>query len=612
METQRGPLGLRIPVHSLNVTTSVNLSPAAIMAWRTILPMADLSVSAKKIYHTLSESNKVVMATQERFEVLEILRPSVQYICQAIRKHYLLQNSKLPNDSILIAKFAHTLQMQMIEGYKIVLEQLAANPNLVVNNTVLPTVVQRLMFFHSQVALRCYQLYWNLPALFWQEVNIVYKYAELNNIHHIESLKNPSPSDRSCEEIYKQILIMSAIGSYQWRQAELDILYNASEYWVDEISLSAYKAQAFKGGVYYINLVSDLGPSQVAMQRITPASTCRVLNLNPIIEQLKSYLAHADVDNPRVVLTSAKGSHFEITLPMLRRLVKTWETLPVRTAKRVEENSDVLISIGFNSTHHHLNNEQPFLFTSDSPDSFTSKLNQESSENVAFVIEEDNIQIEAITEGAIGSDDKQNLCFQAKIIDKSDNGCYVEIKNSNYLSIQTGDVIGLKKITDSTEIIDTEEKGNGWEIGVARWIKHTSQNEVRLGVEILATKADAVGIEIIRDSQPSGKILRAIALPRNDAAGRKSSIITPSTPFKLNTSVNIIYINKNETIVSKLIKLVEVTANFKIFEFSLPLVNQTVTALKKKRMENEKLQPKKSISESSTQTGEFDSIWPIL
>src|SRR5690349_17811745 len=198
MQKIQGAIGFSIPVQTLTNSHEVILTPAEVLAWQKRLP-ADLGQSAKKVYHAISDCNKVALDPKDRFDILELFNSSVQYICQSLSKHYVNQANALTTQQLTIASLAQTLQQQMADGYKLVIEQ-SATMNDSLNVTLWPIALNKIIQYFTEVILISYELYSIPPKGIWKELHLVYQYAEKKSL-----LKKCN-----FEEAYKRVLVLAA------------------------------------------------------------------------------------------------------------------------------------------------------------------------------------------------------------------------------------------------------------------------------------------------------------------------------------------------------------------------------------------------------------------
>jgi hypothetical protein len=179
-------------------------------------------------------------------------------------------------------------------------------------------------------------------------------------------------------------------------------------------------------------------------------------------------------------------------------------------------------------------------------------------------------------------------------------------ENDTYPLVQPGEIIATKTNED------LNNKHSLWNIGVIRWLKHTTNGNMKVGVQLLAAHAKPAGTQIVKDNVPSGYFLRCLILPKMEDLNIASSIITPTLPFKQGKTVNL-YIAEDEPIIQvKLTKQIDATSSYRQFEYATeqPLeINQNKSIEKQLTMEKV---PVLNPLEKNETIDKFNSIWDKL
>jgi hypothetical protein len=156
--------------------------------------------------------------------------------------------------------------------------------------------------------------------------------------------------------------------------------------------------------------------------------------------------------------------------------------------------------------------------------------------------------------------------------------------------VKTGEIIGIQENADSM-----------WSIGVIRWVKQFKNEGARMGVELLAPKADACGAQAIHKKGGVTEYMRALILPELKAIGQPATLITPNIAFHVGYKVNVN--QSGHTIKAQLVKQVSSTASFNQFQYKplTPTATQTTAASAAPQQQK----PNKD-------DDDFDSIWSSL
>lgn len=591
METKIGNLGLKIPVQSISGKRALEFTPASMTAWRNSLPMADTGATAQKIYHALCDCNQVELKLDDRFQILELLRTPVQFISQSLRKHYHNQTEGLNEKKLTIVKFAQTLQLEMANGYKLILEQLAEKPSSDDFKRLAHLAIERILHYFDYILLRCYNLYSTGPNEIWKEIYILYQFSEQ---HHL--------LEKSVSNSFKHIFIMSCANPYKWRQSEQDALFHAIELWTKDIILSnALKKD--KPGQYFFEIGTNEPPRVYNTTiHIQNEKNCRNVNLEPVVAHLKSLISIIEPDELHARIEHSNDPEYALSLPVLQGLVQEWNTMPIRTTERISKTEAVNICIGLSSVHYYVSGETPFVppqegISASSLGSLPSLSIQEETS-----IDTKSVETIEFTQTALPLEAKKAQAYpsyQTTEINESKEGYCLIWKGENYPPIQAGELIGIKNEEEAGSP-GTEGKPI-WNAAMIRWLKHTEENQLLLGIKRLSNTVQAASAQIIKEGNPAGYFLRCLVMD--------TGILTPTIPFKTGSQVFISKLDGSSEEV-ELLKLRSATGSYKLFDYRSKDKTK-IDGLETKGPGTPETQQKPT-EKKPEKKGDFDSIWSHL
>lgn len=588
METTLGPLGFTIPVQSLSSSHEVKMTPDDIMVWRNHLPMADLGTTAKKVYHAISDCNKVNLGLKERFEILELLRTPVQFISQSLRKHYMNQSSSLTKQQLTIANLAETLQLEMAMGYKLIVEQLENNTNTELRNTILPIALQRIIHYFTHILIRGYQLYTLAPKGVWKELHLVYRHAEKNHLLKQNNLQDD----------YKRILLLAATYPYQWRQNEQDLLYSATESWITFANLRDARPDKSKPGLLAIDLNEDKPPMSPFRGQIAMTSTCQSLDLEPLLEHIKQLLKTIEPNELQAKIAHHNEPEFVVSTSVLNGLIREWEKSKPRVEERKELSQPVNIALGLTATHFFVNNQKPFQSTQggEPQESMGLPTTGLGLQEVASYTETTEIDFSKVSLSATAvAGTSLYQMYPCTLVNQTSEGYGLLWSTDTYPAIQAGDVMGIEREVEGKKV---------WEVCAIRWLLHPNPNELRMGVESLAKNAKAGSAQLIKNGIPAGYYLRCLLLG--------STILVPILPFKSGSQISILLDDETTLMEVDVTQLVDSSGSYKRFKF-----NKKETTIQKPPSSSQK--PPETPGTPGTKEepdnkgpDTFDSIWSNL
>lgn len=637
-----GILGLSLPNPTLEKSERLEMTPASVMAWRNRLPMADTGATANQVYYALCDCNKVAMPLQDRFQILELFRTPVQFICQSLRKHYLNQSESLTEKKLTIIKLAQTLQLEMANGYKLIIDELATRglPTDEENKKMMLTSLERVMHYFNHILLRCYHLYSNAPLNLWKECYILYQFAEEKRLLDHQEFT----------EAFKHILVMAATDPYKWRQSEQDALFNATHVWAKKISIQSNSSNN-SPGEYLFEFGQDKLPFPPTTSKIIDAQKCRTFDLTPNVTHLKTLLAIVEPDELHARMEHSNDPEYAISLPVLQGIIQEWETLPIRSGDRTTLDEPVRICIGLSAIHYFLNDEHsfqtmqqgdinlsvlptlsiqeenvtpnvsgnvtsntlsnPINMNIDSTESNAIPINNATNVNLtqSNTIDDPNANIPKSSISLQSESAKKKTdypIYDAQYVNESAEGYCLIWKNTLYPPIQAGDLLGLCR-QDKDELNNLNETTKKqWEIVMVRWLKHPTPSELKIGIRKIAQHGTAAAAQIIKNGKPAGYYLRCLLLD--------TGILTPTLPFKPGSDVLIMRSDNSTTDEIELTKLRSATGTYKLFDYkskgNANISNETFSNAAEEHKDINSVERKQDTSKKDDEP--FDSIWSNL
>ncbi len=546
MQKIQGVIGFNIPVQILPDSNEVKLTPAEVMAWQKRLP-SDLGQSAKKIYRVICDCNQVLLEPHDRFQILELIATSVQYICQALSKHYLNQMHGLTTQQLTIAHLATTLHEQMANGYKLVVEQSANRPDshTPLDSKILSTALHKIIYHFTQIILISYELYSTPPQGIWKELHLIYQYAEKKLLLQTNDLENE----------YKCVLVLAATYPYQRRQSEQTAIYKASQLWSTQVFLRKDFPNTFEPGFLVIDAAEDNPPMFLARDLIKLSATCKILDVHALLSHLKTLLTTIEPNELQARIDHNEEPEYAVPSALLKRIIKNWETPLTRANDRTNCNEQAQVCIGFPATHFYLNGQRHFQQHTDNQESENFTLTF-STRN----LQEESLEIEKPHRRATDQPLPQILetektisypLYPCTLVSESPRGYGLAWPDNTYPPMQSGEIIGIAR---------SEQENKIWEICTIRWLLHLAEGDFKIGVERLSKTAIAAAAQLIKNGKPSGYFARCLIL--------ESSLLVPVFPFKTGSHI-ILMSETRPTIEIELTTLVDTTSVYNQFQYAI-------------------------------------------
>jgi hypothetical protein len=563
--------------------------------WIDNLPMANVGEATRQLYLALADMNNQRIPDAQRLQALEILTPSINYVTESLKKHFVGQGLPLTEKQHKVARLTRELTHELATGYKIlVVEQQDGDKPYKDKKLFVKSIYHALRLLGS-VLLKCYQTYTTYPRNVWSEIHTLYHYAETHKLHEVSILNNNE--SHTISDKYKQILLLALACPYRMRHGVVEKVYTALNEWALHCRLAPleYNTEA----LFVTTMDSDQPPTYLVLRNSSSnPETTRILETESISEDVRQALTN--------LRSKASQSKYQLSANTLRRLMLAWGVMPKRRFSRTRDHAQIVAATGLCAIHYFVSGESVFNQPSHGivvnelgPEGAAAYRSSDSDDNRGGTPEmwEMNYRLEGearpssteetVAMAASGMRINRSYDTQAwKMVNVSAGGYCLLWDNQETTRAQVGELVGIREQSDP----DTFH----WRLGVIRWLKMVEKRGLELGIQMLSPSAIALTAKPDTTRRIKDNQSRGLLVPEITSIQQSATLLLPSPPFSIDDTV-IIDCNGKEVKV-KLTKLVENTGSFAQFQFvSLGAVPRPITA----PVEAPKL-------------GEFDDIWDIL
>lgn len=602
----------RLPSQDLSRLSLVSHQPKKLREWVAALPMINVGETSRQVFQTLQEISRLNIDAAARFELLEILRPTVHSLGNALSKHYLNQSVMLPDRATKVATLAQAMQSHLANGYKLVvvagLEKLDISKREIELVKLVAQAIHRAITEITGNLLRSTQLYLNTPPKLWLELNTLYltavRYQLIASIRIADEVTQRQIDKSSIEDVYKRALLLATCKPNKLRQNEIAHIYQLSEIWAPLVSLKEFGGS---GELFVFDLTKDAAPTYRSQAQAADAGHVRAIDPAALVNRLGEVRQVTQSSGP-------KGMHGEtaLSLGLLNHLIQAWSELSERSFSRVAHEGTLEACLGLTATHYFVSGGQDFeimmmgeqsrfsmsvdsdnLFlkakpiTQDRPDARTGK----DVWSLAFGSADMEAKERELAD-KLKSDETPAARYEThtcQIVNVSPGGYCIEWSGEVPAGVRAGEILGLHE----------DDAQPGWSVGVIRWVKQLPGHGAQLGIEVLAPKAKPCGARVIKKTGDATEYMRTLLLPELKAINRPATLITPALTFR--SGYKVVLKLDGEEIKAHLAQQVSATASFCQFEFQLVRrpseSNDDVTG---------------SSSTDATDDEDFDSIWASL
>ncbi|NQD95863.1 molecular chaperone, partial [Pseudomonas sp. CrR25] len=162
MDKQNPHLLLRVPSPNKQSLSFCEPNARDLKRWIAGLPKANIGETARQLYQALVELNQLQTPSDNRLQLLELLRPDVYFVCKQLERHFLNQAIVLDERPRKVANLCQALQNHLAIGYKLIIAQLAPQQGRE-RNQLLSVALQRAIHSLCGPLIRASQLYCPVP-----------------------------------------------------------------------------------------------------------------------------------------------------------------------------------------------------------------------------------------------------------------------------------------------------------------------------------------------------------------------------------------------------------------------------------------------------------------
>lgn len=581
---------LELPIRSKPGKDSFDIRSRKVEQWIETLPMVNLGETARLIYAALKETNTLNYSHHDRFLFLEKLREPVQYVTDSMKKHFVGVTFPLPEKNHKIAAATREILSAMAMAYKIAIEDLVRNNLLFPDKKLLATLIQRAIIYSSRVLLTSYQVYAPYPQNSWYELHQLYRFAEKRKVHKltVHDEQHQYIEKNTITDEYLRALLLSLTSPYHLRLGEVGKVNATLERWTSHCSLLPcnQSKQDEEKNYFTVNLSSNTPPtslSLMAMNMETPGEhDRRLIDTSQLADVLRDEIKKTE-DVATTTLTGIDMSRPNLSHDLLKRLLIAWGVISKRYFPRSAKQEEVQITLGLSATHEFISQrrgKKPSATTQPATtEAFDNRAHYKStevhdlndtqpdvwslvypnSETLNYEFPEDKVRKHLTQIETNQKKEEQKPRYRVDdwlILNESANGYCIERVKGENATVQVGELIGIKRGHNSHSW--------KWGIGVIRWMKFNSDNNLQVGIEMMNPDAAAIGL---RSTASRDSFQRTLMLPALSAINQPATLITGPVPWREGNQITLKILGKE--IPTTLTKTLQNTGHFAQFLFRI-------------------------------------------
>jgi len=608
---------LNIPERNNNPNITINPGVAQIKAKLDGLPLANARESCIQIHELIKPLNRAPLDLNVRSQIMTMILPLLEDLIGSVRSNYM--NAPLPLAEKLArnAQIICDLQTEISYTYKIIVQDLLEEQVATSTGSIqLSQAIYYAMSFLARQLIDAYALYSDEPAHIWQELNQLYLYAEKQQLHEIEL--NPvnasdEPKPATIANTYRRIVLLSLANPYHLMQGEAVKMFKRLIDWAPSCNIIPHGDNPVPEGQLFVDLHMDAPPLYA------PNTPNKIRPKEGRLFEIKGILSKLD-DEIRVLAThSKKAIHSSLARRMERdmyfRWSESWGIRRERMSHRSPTKTPTQVICSLTLAHHFISGGEHFEPEEDeiemqSHDSLNLGNNRAS---LSLIPEEHTpwAQESSARHLKIGTEKPRKSIFEGSE-SESQKDIWVKVFATSVQTVE--ELTDKQKVEYSTydcQIINTNQGGYGlscrnritpparagellaartgqhneaWSIGAIRWMKVSSNSNIKMGIRTIAEDARAIAAKAVAGIGTGGEYFRALLTPDLDPEQYPTTLIVPAAVYDIGS---VIMLNFNDRILyARLTRQLESTSAYSQYQFDLveqPKTLKTTSANQEQR-----------------------------
>ncbi|MHC8348452.1 molecular chaperone [Pseudomonas sp. RT4P38] len=530
---------LRAPIPTQLRLSFCEANPRDLKRWIANLPKANIGETARQLYQGLSELNQLLTPSENRLQLLELLRPEVYYVCKHLERHFLHQSIVLDERSRKIANLCQALQRHLAIGYKQIVVRFT--PTFSKDRAPLLTqALQRAIHCLNGPLIRSTKLYCPVPEGLWLELHQLYRIACAHRLQHL-SLRDELASQTqnlSIEQTYVVALLLGASRCNQLRQNQIARVAEVLEPWSQWIKLQPGKPAT---GLFAVAPDLDTGPRYRTKFRAEQQENLLGIDPQPLVAAIEGYLQKTDSSSPLPVPS-------ELSLDTLQHLSAAWGQAAERSFQRTVGQGTLTLCVGMSALHFYLGGQRSFSdilknpgarlaqfsatpVTSREKDQWHQAFDAAPQGTADALLPYEEIEYPQLLNDDSHEASDRNQHFPThvlSVVNHSPGGYCLAWPGAVPAELQAGEMVGIE-----------DAAGQGWSIAVVRWIRQVRGGGTQMGIEQVAPFAEPCGLQLVRTRDDHSQYLRGLLLPQISAIDLPATLLAPRLPFQEGNKVMI-------------------------------------------------------------------------
>ena len=467
-----------LPVDIDPPATRFPLDARRIRQWVDALPRANQQAVLRDLEAAAASVNAQRCDASHRFAAMELLRPVVLESVQLLVNSLKGATFPLSESQAITARQLHQLHDHFVTGYlRVVADQCAPEGNVpFLRGGQVATALQRAIYHASRRLFLGYWLYLSPADGLWKTLHSLYGFAETSKLAGKSVEDTTTPGGVSPLHGYAHAVLLSLSNPYRFSQREQELLWKLG---LDMARPCSVHETDNAGERFPIPISSDEAPNQPGRDEDAEHRWFDLARLASSIEH-----ALGDTRGGDVMVRLPQAGTLVAPADLLRRLRSGWIPAAERGHQRLQAGHHLDTVLGLSALHYQLADGQSF-------DTFMQRLR--------------GVRIGANERAAwTHGEHVGTQVTAANVLDQSLGGYRLSWEADRQVRARVGELIGLS-VRGAADL-------HGWMVGVIRWLRYDPDGGMYAGVELLARRAQPVGVRVVDGNGQTRTAQRGIRL----------------------------------------------------------------------------------------------------
>lgn len=478
----------------------------AVRNWLNHLPLANPAATSRQLLDALMVINRMRIDAQQRLDAIELLRGPALQVVGAVDRQILLETFPLAPARQQQARMAQDFERELALAYEQALHDFCAPSGKVPflkGKSVALAAVRALQHYGSLLG-KAYALYHTPPQGIWLRLHDIYRAAAALRLDDKAAADpNLGGAELSPRHAYAHALLLALSNPYRYTQREMSDVFALTRVLAPLCRIAPTRGGA---GGFAVLTDTDQGVGYVPEERQLAAEGLLSFDAHPVQQAVEDQVRRLPPGGDLLSFRLKGGPAVQARRAVVERLMRSWGGGAERGHARLPAGHMLDSVIGLHALHHMLAGEDF--------DAFLRRVRGQ-----AISLSERN----SAAAWASQASEARPAVQRARVLDQSLGGYRLVWDKADLARAKVGELVGLAQTLDPD---DADDEQQDWMVGVIRWIRIDDADSVDAGVELLARRAQPVGLASFEVTGQVRAAMRGVLLLDQDN-GHAMTVLAP-------------------------------------------------------------------------------------